>query len=57
MNDLQEVYKAIALEVQQKLAQRYIDRKPICKVICTGDKKIKIRLCYYERGKALFGKM
>ena len=46
MKDLQEVYKAIALEVQQKIAQGYVERKPIYKVICSGDKKIKIRLCY-----------
>ena len=44
MNDLQEVYKTIALEVQQKIAQGYVDRQPIYKIIITGNKKSKIKV-------------
>ncbi|GEM_PF-2648057 len=41
MNDLQAVYKAIALEVQQQLAKQYPNQKPIRKRIRINNRKDK----------------
>lgn len=46
MKDLKAVYKAIALEVQQRIAEQYSNGQPICKLIRTADRKSKIRVCH-----------
>ncbi|WP_275994462.1 hypothetical protein [Argonema antarcticum] len=38
MSDLQAVYKAIALEVQQQLAKQYPNQRTIYKRVCINNK-------------------